>query len=112
MTNAAALGSRLRGNDGMLFPAARLAPALVAERRWRWERTIRKRFPREWFVTAKSEVRTDFQSVARIAKARTASPFYEFAAPAIQLSQTTSGLGHLVCVVAGVARLRVRLAFD
>ncbi len=36
----------------------------------------------QWFVTAKSEGGTDFQSVARIAKARTGSPFYEFAAPA------------------------------
>ena len=37
----AALGSRLRGNDGMPFPSARLAPGLVIERRWRWERKVR-----------------------------------------------------------------------
>ena len=43
--NPAALGSRLRGNDGMLFPAARFTPGFVVERRWRWEPKVRKRFP-------------------------------------------------------------------
>ena len=45
--NPAALDSRLRGNDGMLVPATRLTPGFVLERRWRWERKVRKRFPTE-----------------------------------------------------------------
>ena len=32
--NPAALGSRLRGKDGMFVPAARLTPSVVVERRW------------------------------------------------------------------------------
>ena len=56
MTNAAALDSRLRGNDGMLVPATRLTPGFVLERRWRWERKVRKRFPtQDQFLTPQGQ---------------------------------------------------------
>ena len=62
----------------------------MSERHSHTQASNARRVEHQWFVTAKSEGSTDFQSVARIAKARTGSPFYEFAAPTIQLSQNTS----------------------
>ena len=55
--NPAALGSRLRGNDGMLFPDANdgFTPGSVVERRWRWESKVRKRFPtQDQFLTPRA----------------------------------------------------------